>query len=406
MSNVTKPILLDETGQLMATYMAEQTKLLKVIAGSSISSSMSLDAIHRIVTEGAASEVFSIGDQIMIKWKDKENNNTEYDVPLDIVHFGDVELQDGEIVPGMFLQWHYCSPFGVQFDAREAFYVVPAGGMAAGDYTFNVPTTWGKITAGDYTFSVDTDLPEGTQLYFNAAYVDVNTGLVGAIIKAYATPTSTEATGTYTIASGDTGTSLGQLKAAGDTNLNSIQCANYGFNDWGASGIRQFLNSGEAKTAWWTAQHKYDRPPSELATKAGFLTGFDDEFLATIKSVKVCTSKNTVNQDGSMTTTYDKIFLPALQQMHVTAQVEGEGDVWEYWKRVSGRSTPCGTGSSNVYPQMRTFAIENHSSAQNVRLRSAYRGYAYNTWNEYSFGYFGGSGATNSYRFAPACVMC
>ena len=36
MSNVTKPILLDETGQLMATYMAEQTKLLKVMNSSAI----------------------------------------------------------------------------------------------------------------------------------------------------------------------------------------------------------------------------------------------------------------------------------------------------------------------------------------------------------------------------------
>lgn len=46
----------------------------------------------------------------------------KYEAVGDIVHFGNVTLKDGEEVPGMFIQWHYATPFGVQFDNNEAFY--------------------------------------------------------------------------------------------------------------------------------------------------------------------------------------------------------------------------------------------------------------------------------------------
>ena len=40
-----------------------------------------------------------------------------------------------------------------------------------------------------------------------------------------------------------------------------------------------------------------------------------------------------------------------------------------------------------TYPQIRTFAIENHTSPQSVRLRSASRGGSSGTWYVYSGGY-------------------
>ncbi|MBO4543872.1 MAG: hypothetical protein J5725_11920 [Bacteroidales bacterium] len=402
MSEVTKPILLDETGQLIKAELTEQNKILRAIAGASVSQNMSLSAIHRIVQEGSASEVFSIGDQITVQWTDKATN-TEYDVPLDIVHFGDVELQDGETVPAMFVQWHYCSPFGVQFDQREALYVVPSGGMSAGTYYFNVPSAWGKISAGNWQFTVDSDLSAGTQLVFDNAYVDVTTGLTNATISAYANPTSTTKIGTYTITSGNSGTYLGQMKASGDTNLNGMQNANYGYNRWSQSALRQFLNSESGANAWWSAQNQYDRVPSEIA-KHGFLTGFSDEFLTCIQPIKVVTAKNTVTDDGALETTYDKIFLPSLSQINVNPQLAGEGDIWEKWKRQSGSSTPLAQG--DTYPQMRTFAIENHASAQTVRLRSANRGNSYGTWYVGSSGYVSYGSSTVSSRFAPACAIC
>ena len=53
---------------------------------------------------------------------------------------------------------------------------------------------------------------------------------------------------------------------------------------------------------------------------------------------------------------------------------------------------------------MKTFAVENPTSPQNVRLRSANRSYAYSTWNVNSSGNVSGYGGA-SYAFRPAPLM-
>ena len=89
--------------------------------------------------------------------------------------------------------------------------------------------------------------------------------------------------------------------------------------------------------------------------------------------------------------------------MHCAPQIAGEGEVWPYWSRASESKTPL--AQYGTYPQMRTFALENKTSAQGVRLRSAFRGNAFITWyvnasGSVSYGY-----AFLAFRFAPACVL-
>ena len=90
------------------------------------SSNLTWDRISAIVKAGKAQNYFKVGDQISTKWKDTQTN-TEYDIPLDVVAFRNVvtldENNQEKTVPGMILQWHYCSPFGVQFSQNQAFYV-------------------------------------------------------------------------------------------------------------------------------------------------------------------------------------------------------------------------------------------------------------------------------------------
>ena len=50
--------------------------------------------ISSIVKAGKAEKYFNIGDQITTTWKDTANNNTEYEVPLDVVAFQDVTILD------------------------------------------------------------------------------------------------------------------------------------------------------------------------------------------------------------------------------------------------------------------------------------------------------------------------
>lgn len=171
--------------------------------------------------------------------------------------------------------------------------------------------------------------------------------------------------------------------------------------------MRQWLNSKAGVNAWWTAQHKGDVKPAELATKAGFLTGFDDDFLSCLTPIKIVTIPNTISEPDKNTpteVTYDKIFLPSMEQMYCAPQASGEGDYWEYWKRASGSATPC--EQWQIYPEVVTYAIENHNSPQGVCMRSASRGISYNTWgvdrsgNVTDFGY-----AYRSMRCAPVCAI-
>ena len=90
--------------------------------------------------------------------------------------------------------------------------------------------------------------------------------------------------------------------------------------------------------------------------------------------------------------------------MSINPQKAGEDDVWEYWKRASGMAEKM--QQYKTYPQIRTFAIENHTSPQSVRLRSAHRGDSNNAWYVYSGGgvYYGT--AYWASRCAPACWLC
>lgn len=406
MSKIKAPMMLDKTGKDIVDALHRQNLLLNIIAGGSIETVLSIEELGRIARTGNADKVMNVGDQIILPWTDKASNIT-YQVPHDIVHFGNATLRSGEQVPAIFLQWHYSTPFGVQFDAREAMYVVPAGGLAAGTYTFNVPTAWSKILAGDYQFTTTAAHTEGQHFVLREAYVDVNTGLTGGYIDVYADGSSTTVIASYQISSGSSGTSLGDFKAAGDTNLWSMQAACYGYNRWSKSAIRQWLNSGANPEAWWASQHTYDRRPSELATKYGFMSGYDEEFLKILSNVKVDTALNTVTddniEDDDLETTYDKFFLPALVNMHINPQLAGEGDIFDYWLTASQSSSPLAQGGT--YPHMRTFAIENHTSPQLVRLRSAHRGNASNTWNVNSSGRVNNGNATYSNRCAPVCAV-
>ena len=403
MSKVKKPVFLDETGKELVDVLHRQNLLLDVMANTAIESASTLKEIHNIVRSGNASKIFNIGDQIIVPWTDKATGKT-YQVPLDVVHFGNVDVMYKSGIPAMFLQWHYCTPFNVQFDAREAFHVAPSGGYAAGStFTFNVPTAWSSSGSGDFKFACNNAIPKGAHFVF--ATDIFSAGLNGATVKVYADGSSDTEIDSFTISNGSTGTyNLGELKAEGDTSLNAIHTTVYGFNRWGKSALRQFLNSKANPDAWWTSQHSYDRKPAELATKYGFMSGFEDEFLATLQPIKVSTALNTVNEDGSLEVTYDTFFPPCLQNMNITEQLAGEGDVFEYWLKVSQSSSKLAQGGT--YPQLKTYGIDNTNTAQNVRLRSAARGNTNHTWIDYSPGNVGTSNATDSSRCAPVCAMC
>ena len=390
--------------------MQEAVAQLRVIAAAqAVQAGTKVDAeeytieeIENIVEAGMASTVFSIGDIITTTYT---YNGTEYECPFYIVAFEDVELEDGETVPGMVLQMAYATIESMAFDNYEAFYYAEDG-LSAGTYYITVGSTaaannW--VSGDTWQFTLTEAVPEGGYLAGFRLHRDSGKDISSLLVYSYDSDyTLIES---VSVSSGSDGTSLGTVTLAGGDGLNADQRFAAGYNRWSQSAYRQWLNSSADAGEWWTSQNDYDLPPDQLSTYAGFMQGFESDFLACLGKIKVTTALNTV--EGFTDTsedTYDTFFLPSLEQIYVTPQLSGvEGDYWPYWKRALGLSSTEATGSTNA--DRITYLLSNHSSAQLVWLRSAYRSFARSVWYVYSSGGVTSGNAYSSRHCAPACVI-
>ena len=351
-------------------------------------------------------EMYAVGDKFSNIWKDTNNSNKEYDNPLRINHFEDgLELEDGTTVNGMWLQTVYAHLKGVQFSHQQAFYV-SGDGMVAGTYCVGFDYTWGDkgyVTKGDYwNFTLTKDVPAGGRLA--GFYGAPDQPQTNWRVYVYSADGKTVLETVSAINKGQEGTLLGVMTAYGDENLNGIQQMAYGDNRYATSAIRQYLNSDKPKGEWWTAQTKWDIAPDQLSQIDGYLCGMDPELLAVLKPVKVVTYCNTVTATGQKQVkdiTYDKVTLISLEQMYIEPQAAGEGEAHEYYKELNGTAKKFQWWQT--YEILKTFAVENPTSPQNVRLRSANRGNACSTWYVSSSGYVNGYGASSASR--PASLM-
>ena len=351
-------------------------------------------------------EMYAVGDKFSNIWKDTNNSNKEYDNPLRINHFEDgLELEDGTTVNGMWLQTVYAHLKGVQFSHQQAFYV-SGDGMVAGTYCVGFDYTWGDkgyVTKGDYwNFTLTKDVPAGGRLA--GFYGAPDQPQTNWRVYVYSADGKTVLETVSAINKGQEGTLLGVMTAYGDENLNGIQQMAYGDNRYATSAIRQYLNSDKPKGEWWTAQTKWDIAPDQLSQIDGYLCGMDRELLAVLKPVKVVTYCNTVTATGQKQVkdiTYDKVTLISLEQMYIEPQAAGEGEAHEYYKELNGTAKKFQWWQT--YEILKTFAVENPTSPQSVRLRSANRSYACNTWYVYSSG--GVFNGYASYAIRPAPLM-
>lgn len=330
---------------------------------------------------GYLKELLDFGDQIKETWTDTAASK-DYEFPWQITHFDEVELEDGEIIQGTFLEAHYTTPFGVQFSNR-AFLRCPDG-LKAGTYNVTLGAKWGDKDAQKNTtwqFTLTKDVPTGGSVAGFTQMPDVTSSNWKATSYVADGITTIE---TVPITSGSGGTSLGTMQyATRNGNLNSMQEAGYGWNRWKYSATRQWLNSTQPKGKWWAKQDDWDIAPAQLAQKDGFLCGMPAEMLAVLKTVKVTTLANTVNDGGVTDITYDKVFLASMSQMNVNMSKE-EGVVHEYWQRRTKSKTPIEPWKK--YPFMIRYSAANHTSPQYVFSRSANRGSAYYVMYVYADG--------------------
>ena len=362
--------------------------------------------IAEIVRGGDAPRDFAIGDQIVDSWT--AANNVKYAFPWDIVAFGEFEKHDGTVAPGMVLQAHYSDPIGMPFSGYPALLHCPSG-LAAGTYHFKCSAAWGTIAANtDYQFTLTQAVPNNGLVCAPQNWPDV--AVANWKITTYASNTSATAIEQVALTAGNGGTDLGTFTPGYQSaTMNGYQAAAYGYNRWSKSAIRQWLNSDAAAGAWWHPQTVWDMAPSKAATERGFLAGFSDDFKHVLHETKIKTALNTsdkTKEGVGFEYTYDKLFLPALEQMYVTPQATGddaEGAYWEYYKELNGTDTKFAQGGT--YPELIKYSLANHSSAAYQRLRSAYRGASSNTWSVGTSGHVNGYSAFAAQQCAPACII-
>lgn len=361
--------------------------------------------LARYANDGLIPYLLDYGDMIEDKWTDKSpsSDSKEYDNPFHFAHMENVELEDGTILENRpFFQTHYAQLKGVMFSNR-AFLRCPDG-LIAGTYYFTIESKWGdNVAAGDVVqFTLSQNVPAGGRVAgcFGApdqkksnwkiyTYSADGKNIIETVTPSFSVPDSG-------------GTDLGiQKYSVRNGNLNSTQEMAYGWNRWKTSAARQYLNSTAGKGAWWVAQDEWDIAPDNLNDIPGYLSGVSDEFLVTIKKVKVITYTNTVNDGGAADETYDRVFLPSLEQRYIKPQIAGEGDYFEYWRRRLGRVTP----QENRLSAAIIYAIENHTTPIAVRLRSAYRSDACYTWCVSSSGNVYTGYPRAALRFAPIVVI-
>jgi hypothetical protein len=367
--------------------------------------------IADIVKYGKGREFFHIGDQVITDWSDGTNTFT---LPWDIVDFGPVKDPLGNIHPNaMWLESHYALP-GVQFSGNNAFFVTNAI-MAPGTYFFTIGNNWGThcVQGKIYEFTTTKEIPANSQLVLGTASSNTSglpdTDPANWRVRTYKTPYQKDPDEilVLTDVESSSGTDLGVLSSNtvyGEHGINNMQRAAYGYNRWGHSAIRQWLNSMDDPEAWWKSKNPFDHRPDQLANMRGFMAGLPADFLSIINPVKVTTALNTVTDRafGDSEDTTDRFFLASLQQEFINPQISGvEGSEWEYWVERLGTQHQQGT----VRQEHIRYAIENHGAAQNCRLRSANRGYASNTWTVNSSGNAYGTNATSAHRPVPACVI-
>ena len=403
MSEVTKPMALDETLQATNHLLAHLNASVDLLASDKRSELVTdVATVAQLAKNDELLEVMDYGDGIHPAWVDGETN---YNPEMNLCHVSTEELEDGETIRGAFFEWDKTLPFGAQFDAPEAICYFD-GTEAAGTYHIPITVSYGTgwVAGEAIQFTLSEAPAEGDQLVLSTATNNANNPTNGMTWNVYGKG-STESKQNGTTSNGTGGTALdaanSQVTPNGKTN--AIQRVVYGYNRWSQSGLRQFLNSDAAAGSWWTAQNPWDRPHGLLATKPGFLAGYDDDVKQYFKPIKVVTVA--CNGDSNAEdVTYDKVFLSSLEQMYCVPQFSGkEGEYWEYYKRLLGRTTPAPT--SATYPRLIKYALNAATSAQTCFRRSAYRYGANGVWSVSTSGGVYAANAYIAYRCAPSVFI-
>lgn len=321
------------------------------------------------------------GDEIIV-------HETTKEIVFDVIGIDEDTPADSNFTHSLTLQAHDCVDVW-QFDSTEALYYCETA-LEAGTYCFTLPAGYDTTYGGGqtYNFTLANDVPAGGVLMFPWAY---NTQAANTKVSSYESRTASTAIESVSVTVGEAGTSLGTANGT-STNMNHIQRARYGSNNWLESDLRERLNSSAAVGALsWTPKSLWSRKPTWNNTAAGFMYGLDKDFVNALGKVTKTTSKNTVTDGGGGVQSEELFFLPSRSEVYNSAEIAGvnEGAVYSYYKNAT--NAEC----------IKTL----NGSARYWWLRTPYASYAYFVRSVLTSGALYGSGAYDTYGVAPACCI-
>ena len=261
------------------------------------------EGVQKAVRAGVAPELFPIGTQLSV-------NHSVYGTHLyDVVAHDYFKSAHNPDAHTMTLLCHDVCIKGA-FDTSEAFYYADTE-LPMGTYNFTLVSNSMKWAAGTYQFTLGFALPKGGQLCISS---DNSKPLTTLKVQAFASQTTTVATGEYEITLGEGGTSLGTF----GVELNNANRVSVGSSNYKESAIRQLLNSSADVGKVWTPQTKFDRPPAWVDSTSGFMKGLDEGLVNVVGEVIVpCVANDTYESPDSTTvkgekyTVRDKFYLPS-----------------------------------------------------------------------------------------------
>lgn len=346
---------------------------------------------QEIVRAGLAKDYF-IPHKTQLKCNHSEYGELVWDViGVDL----DVPV-DPQYTHSVTLQLNKCIP-SIQFDEREAFYYAE-NGLAAGTYNFTVDTYYYLTSeAGKtYQFTLNNDVPPQGQLVWSANY---NQTLNNANVLVY-NKGSQEVLESAIITEGNEGISLGNIGNNFNNNLNSSYCAVAGNSNWYDSAIRQYFNSDQLAGDYWKPLNNWDRPPSWINTKDGFLYGLDDDFKNILGEVTKTTYTNILFGTNSWEYTNDKIFLLSRYETYCgTEGTNKETIIYPYYSEYSDLTIPSNSADSNKVK------LNQQGSKYSWGLRCSSRSVGHQQRLINTSGALGSDMARSGYAQAPACCI-
>lgn len=288
----------------------------------------------------------------------------------------------------------------VQYDAPEAFYYAEQE-LAAGTYNITIANqTWYAADNGKtFQFTLATAVPAGGQLVLDMTY---DATLEGKSVKTYTNNTTTEVLETASITEGTEGTSLGTTDG-NSPNVNQMQRAVMGSNNYAQSAVRQWLNSAAVAGSVWTPTNVFDRPAAWTISYNGFMHGLPADFLAVVQPAVVPCRTNSIYEVNSLDGTEftinqlynlkaDKFFLLSRPEIFGNWDSESykDGTRLEYYKGL--------TASGRI-------KYDASGVARRAWLRSTNAIMASNPWVVASEGSLTSNNAYAGIGVAPACII-